>query len=215
MIHFVHMKNNIQLTPKQSEALRHIRNRIAHYGKAPSIRELMAALGYKSPHSASLIIAELIDKGLLRKRLDGNIQMLRDLESDSYHARTVNVPLVGTVSCGSPILAEENIEGVLPVSTNLAKSGHKYFLLRTTGNSMNKAGINDGDLVLVRQQPTANEGDLVVALIDDKATIKKLRKVKGAIVLEPQSTAKEHKPIILTDDFQVQGVVEATIPNFN
>ena len=79
---------------------------------------------------------------------------------------------------------------------------------------MNEAGINDGDIVLVRQQSVADPGDKVVALIDNEATIKEYHPVKGAIVLKPHSTNQEHKPIILTDDFQIQGVVVATIPNF-
>ena len=78
---------------------------------------------------------------------------------------------------------------------------------------MNQTKINDGDLVLVKQQPTANEGDKVVALIDDKATIKEFHRAQNMIILKPKSSNKKHKPIILTEDFQVQGVVIATIPN--
>ncbi|MBP7060695.1 MAG: repressor LexA [Candidatus Moranbacteria bacterium] len=202
-----------KLSAKQSEAMRFIRNRVVHGGKTPSVREIMTALNYQSPRSAALILEKLVGQGLLKKRADGSVQMVRDLQNTISHARTVNIPLVGNVACGTPILAEENIEGYFPVSTQLAKPGHEYFLLRANGDSMNRAGINDGDLVLVEQQSTADEGDKVVALIDDAATVKKFHIGDGAVVLRPQSNNPQHKPIILTEDFQIQGVVKATIPS--
>lgn len=124
---------------------------------------------------------------------------------------TVDVPLVGMVSCGTPLLAEENIEARIPVSTKLAKPPYKYFLLRASGDSMDEAGINNGDLVLVRQQMIAGNGDDVVALIDDEATIKELQISNKAIILKPRSTNKEHQSITLTKDFKIQGVVVTTI----
>lgn len=201
------------LSTKQSEAMHIIRNWVVQSGRVPSVRNLMTALGYKSPRSAAVVFDELIDKGFLKRRADGSVRVMRDLENSVYHARTVSVPLVGTVACGTPMLAEENIEGYFPVSTQLAKPGHDYFLLRASGDSMNRAGINNGDLVLVEQQSTADEGDKVVALIDDAATVKKFHLGDGAVVLRPQSNNPEHKPIILTEDFQIQGVVKATIPS--
>ena len=126
-------------------------------------------------------------------------------------ARMVPVPLVGLVAAGLPILATQNVERVVQVEKRLAKPPHKYFLLRVTGSSMNRAGMDDGDLVLVRQQPTAENGDRVVALIDDAATVKVLRVGRGAVALEPRSTDSKHQPIYLSTDFQVQGVVIATI----
>jgi repressor LexA len=205
---------NQPLKPKQLQALRCIRNSLMHYGRAPSTRELMVSLGYRSPRSAALIIEDLTRKGVLKKRSDGGIQLIKDLEMDSMNARTVDVPLVGTVACGLPILAEENIQGMIPVSVNLARPSFRYFLLKASGDSMDEANINDGDLVLVRQQPMAEDGDIVVALIDDEATIKEFRSANNSVILKPRSSNKKHKPIILTDNFQVQGVVVATIPNF-
>ncbi|MBI4654520.1 MAG: repressor LexA [Nitrospirae bacterium] len=203
----------IQLSQKQADAVRCIRNWLMHKGKTPSVRELMTELGYKSPRSAALIIEELIQKGILRKRSNGDLQLIKVLDSDSVHARTVDVPLVGMASCGLPILAQENIEGYIPVSVSLAKPGFKYFLLRAKGDSMNKAGINDGDLILVRQQSSAQNGDIVVAMIDDEATVKEFQHSKNCVVLMPRSSNKNHKPIILTENFQVQGVAVTTIPN--
>jgi repressor LexA len=204
---------DVRLNVKEADAIRHIRNGITHKGRLPSVRELMSALGYKSPHSVTLLLRSLIGKGILKKRPNGALQLANDLQENSSHARTVDIPLVGTIACGTPVLAEENIEAMIPVSVNLARSGHKYFLLRADGDSMDKAGINEGDFVLVRQQQTAENGDKVVALIDDEATVKEFHRGKDVVTLMPRSSNKAHKPIILTEDFQVQGVVVATIPN--
>lgn len=203
----------MNLTPKELEATRHIRNWLVHHGRTPSVRELMRELKYKSPRSVQDLLEKLEGKKIIRRTKTGNIQLENDPESTSSHAQTISVPIVGTVSCGSPIWAEENIEGYIAVSTSIAKTGSKYFLLRASGDSMNRAGINDGDLALVRQQPTAQNGDKVVALIDDEATIKEYRHAGNSIVLQPKSTNSKHSPIILTDDFQIQGVVENVISN--
>jgi len=202
-----------QLNQKQADAVRCIRNWLMQKGETPSVRKLMTALGYKSPRSAALIIEELIEKGILKKRSNGDLQLVKDIGVDSGHARTVDIPLVGTVPCGVPILAQENIEGYIPVSVSLAKPGFKYFLLRAKGDSMNKAGINNGDLILVRQQSAAQNGDIVVALIDNEATVKEFQHSKNCIVLMPRSNNRKHTPIILTENFQVQGVAVTTIPN--
>jgi len=201
-----------RLTEKELKALRYLRKTIVHDGRSPSVRELAQELGYNSPRSAFLLLHRLIEQGWLKRKQDGELQLRKDLPEASDHARTVEIPLIGNVACGAPLLAEQNVEAYIPVSTNLARPGGQYFLLRAAGDSMNKAGINDGDLVLVRQQPTANNGERVVALIDDEATIKELRREKNVVVLRPRSTKKEHKPIVLTDDFIIQGVVTSVLP---
>ena len=204
------------LKSNESDALRCIRNYLIHHGKFPSVRELMSDLGYKSPRSAALIIKELIKKGFLNKKSNGELQLTKQEDSGSeYNARTVDVPLVGTVACGLPIFADENIEAFYPVSLDLVQSGSRYFLLRAQGDSMDKRGINNSDLVLVRQQPSAENGDIVVALINDEATIKEFHRTKNAVILKPKSSNLQHVPIILTSDFQIQGVVIETIPNFS
>lgn len=204
-----------EFTHKQLEAIRHIRNGLVHQGRTPSVRKLMTALGYKSPRSAQDILEQLQERGIIRKLQSGDYQLMADPKLGAARAQTVDVPLVGSVACGGPILAEENIEGYIPVSTAIAKPGAKHYLLHAHGDSMNNAGIRHGDVVLVRQQSAANEGERVVALIDDEATIKEYRRSNGMVVLMPRSTNRKHKPIILTDDFQVQGVVVAVIPNLN
>lgn len=201
------------LSNKEIAAIRHIRNSILHKGKIPSVRELMFLMEYKSPRSASVLINLLIEKEILKRKESGDLQLINLPEEDSKRASTVDIPLVGVVACGTPMLAEENIEAMIPVSIRLAKHQYKYFILRANGDSMNQKGINDGDLVLVRQQESADNGDLVVALIDDEATVKQIYISQDAVMLKPRSSNKEHQPIILDRDFRIQGVVVATIPN--
>jgi len=204
-----------ELTFKELETLRSIRNTIMHYGRFPGVRELMRLLNYKSPRSAAVLLEQLEKKKFIEKKKDGGYRLIQDISTDSDRAQTVDVPLVGLTSCGIPILAEQNIEAMLPVSVKLAKPPYKYFLLKVQGNSMNKAGIEDGDLVLVKQQDVAQSGDLVVALIDDDATIKELQIKSDTVVLVPRSTEDIHQPIILTKDFKIQGVVAKVIPNIH
>jgi len=199
------------LTDKELEAFRVIRNSILHKGRAPLVRELMKELRYQSPRSVSYVLEKLEAKGYISRPGRGQIRLKTDLPGSDSHAQTVNVPLVGSAPCGTPVFAEENVECTYPVSTALARKPHRYFLLRATGDSMNNKGIQDGNLVLVRQQPTAENGDTVVALIDGQATIKEFHRQSQAVVLKPKSTNKQHQPIILTSDFQILGVVQSTI----
>ncbi len=196
---------------KAREALRHIRNFLMQHGRMPSIRELMKEMKYKSPLSPMLLLNKLAANDFLEKKPDGSYILLKDLTARGS-ARTVAIPLVGTASCGMPILAQENIEAMIPVSTNLAKPGSTYFLLRARGDSMNEVGINNGDLILVKQQPTASNGQNVVALIDDEATVKEFQHKGNFVTLLPRSNNKTLQPIILTQDFKIQGVVVAIIP---
>lgn len=204
------MNNKATLSSKELEAIKAIRNAVASKGRLPSLRELMVSLQYRSPRSSSLMFSRLESKGILKKKKNGSFQFI-DLGDNSIHAQTVNIPLVGTVSCGMPIFAEENIEAMIPVSNKLAKPDAKYFLLRASGDSMNKAGIKNGDIVLVKQQQIAKNGDWVVALVDEGVTIKELSISENAVILKPCSTNKEHKPIILDRDFKIQGVVITTL----
>jgi len=201
------------VTNKELEAIREIRNFIMHVGRIPSMRELMSSLGYRSPRSASLIVNKLIKKGVLRRKDDGSLQFIKSIGDETVRAQTIDVPLVGVVACGAPMLAEENIQAKIPVSTKLACPPHRYFLLKAKGDSMNQKGISDGDFVLVRQQIKAQNGDTVVALIDNEVTVKEFHAAGNTVVLKPRSKNKQYQPIVLTRDFQIQGVVVATIPN--
>lgn len=208
------LPNRNQVSNKELAALRVMRDFLMQYGRMPSVRELMKEMDYKSPRSAAVILQNLIDKNILEKKEDGSIRFIKyEFDRDELtREQTVKIPLLGTISCGLPILAEENIEAMISVSTKLAKPSDKYFLLKAIGDSMNEKGINDGDLLLVKQQNTADNGDVVVALIDDEATVKELRINDDNVLLLPRSSNKMHTPIILSRDFIVQGVVVSTIP---
>ncbi len=187
-----------------------IRNQIMHTGITPSLRAIAVVVDYNSPRSVQLMLVRLQKRGLISYS-DGVIR-LSPRKTSIMGERTVNVPLVGSVACGLPSLAEQDFEALIPVSTRLARPGHTYFLLRAKGTSMNKSGINDGDLLLVRQQQTADDGEKVVAFINDDATVKHLYHKNGVIVLKPNSTDPKHRPIILSGEFLTQGVVAAVLP---
>lgn len=156
------------------------------------------------------MLVRLANKGLLSYS-GGGIKLTAKFDSAGNES-TVEVPLLGSVACGLPRLAEQNAEGTFQISTRIARPGHQYFLLRARGSSMNKSGIQPADLVLVRRQSVANEGEKVVALVDDEATIKHFHRQAGVIVLKPNSTDSSHRPIVLSEEFIVQGVVIATLP---
>lgn len=208
----VTMLKNLPLSPRESQALKLIRSWFLRKGRGPSVRELTHAMGFGSTRTAVILLNNLIDKKVLERRDDGSLRIKKNLPEDSSNARTVEVPLVGIVACGAPIFAEENIEAYFPVSVSLAKSDSPHFLLRASGDSMNQAGINDGDLVLVRQQNHAVNKQRVVALIDNEATVKEIEFATDAVILRPRSTNKNHQPIILERNFEIQGVVVATLP---
>jgi repressor LexA len=198
------------LSDKDKKAFALIRNKIIHYGKSPTLSEINEVTGGKSPRSASLVVNRLIEAKMIKK--EGRTLKLVGTHS-TQSISTINIPLVGSVACGMPIFAEENIETLIPISTALAKTGSKYFILRAKGTSMNDTGINDNDLLLVRQQETADDGQKVVALINDEATVKILEKGNGVVILRPKSKDKSHKPIILTNNCTIQGVVVAVLPS--
>src|SRR5665213_373988 len=160
-----------------------IRNQIVHTGVTPSLREIAKAIGYSSPRSIQLMLTRLEKRGLL-KRVGGVIRLSPRKVSASSE-KTIEVPLVGAVACGAPTLAEQDPEALITISTKIARPGHAYFILRARGTSMNRAGIHDGDLVLIRQQATAERGDKIVALVDDSATIKRFYPESDLVILKP------------------------------
>lgn len=200
------------LDPKEFKGLFFIRDAIRYRGRTPTLQAISDQIGFKSRRSAMLLIERLIKKGYLARTPAGGLRVLREPEGTAQTERTIELPLVGSAPCGLPLLAEENIETMIPVSQKIARPGAVYFLLHAIGDSMNRAGINSGDLVIVRQQPTAENGDRVVALIDDEATIKELSHRDDKIVLLPRSSNPKHQPIIMDRDFMVQGVVVGTVP---
>lgn len=203
---------SIDLNEKELATIKAIRNGIIHRGSVPSVRELMKVLGYKSTYSVLLILNKLIEAGFLSKK-EGKLKLIKDIKESNLHAQTVNIPLLGSIPCGSPLLAEENIESYISISTSIVKPPHKYFLLKATGDSMNEKNIEDGDLLIVRQQETADVGQIVIALVDGESTVKELAKSNDYIILRPRSKNKKHQPIVVSEDFRIQGVVIGTITN--
>lgn len=194
-----------QLTPKEQKILGYLTEYIKQKAQSPTLEEIAYHFGYTSLTSVQRAIVSLEEKGKITrdKFQKRNISLVVESED-----KTFPVPVVGVVACGSPILAIENVESYLPTDLHFLRGNPKdYFYLRASGDSMNKADIDDGDLVLIRQQTTAKTNDRVVALIDDHATIKKLETGNGYIALVPESTNPEHKPIVLREEFSIQGIV--------
>lgn len=207
------MLEHLNENDKKAYAL--IRNRLVHGMETPTLREINEVTGKASPRSAVLALERLERAGLIR-RAGRKIRLTSPSLASNASVSTVNVPLVGSIAAGAPILAEENVEAVIPVSTALAHPGSKYFLLRVSGTSMNEAKINgskieDGSIVLVRQQNSADDGQVVVALINDEATVKILERKNGVVILRPKSS-DQHSPIVLTDNCTIQGVVVGVLP---
>ncbi len=205
------MNKNTLLTLKENEALVEVRRAVRLFGRFPSVRELMISMGYRSPRSAAVLLERLEAKNYLQRDPLGRLQIAPEPETTTS-AETVDIPLVGMAQCGAPRWAEQNIEEYVKVSTRLAPRGQRHFFLRAKGDSMNEAGIEEGDMVLVRVQQTAQDGDRVVALIDDEVTIKEFHRKGDIVILQPRSTNPEHRPIIVTQSLQIQGVVITAIP---
>ena len=191
------------MNPKALQILNYIRDRIDD-GLPPSVREICAALDIKSTSTAHKYLGELRERGLIEKgdRLNRAITLPDD--------RSVRVPLVGTVTAGQPILAVEEIEGYIPYRSRHLHS-RDLFALRVRGESMINAGILDGDIVVVRRTPTAENGDIVVALVEDEATVKRFYKEKGHFRLQPEND--EMEPIIV-DSVSILGRVISLIREY-
>ncbi len=203
------------INDNDKKAYAFIRNRVVHGQGTPTLREINEVIGKSSPRSAVLALERLEKAGLL-KRMGRVIRLVGEALASNTSISAVEIPLVGTIAAGAPMLAEENVETTIPVSTGLARPGSKYFLLRVSGTSMNLAKvrgvkIENGSIVLVRQQNTADDGEVVVALINDEATVKILERKNGVVILKPKSS-DPHKPIVLTDNCIIQGVVVAVLP---
>lgn len=185
---------NTQATDKQQRVLDYVREQIKKDGYAPSVRDICKALDLKSTSTVHGYLARLEKKGLIQKaalkprtlRIVGE-EGEREEDKGFYTSKEmVDVPIVGRVTAGMPILAVENIEDSFPLPIDFVGNSES-FMLKVRGDSMIDAGILDGDLVLVRKQNTAENGDIVVALIEDEATVKKFYKEKGFIRLQPQN----------------------------
>lgn len=208
--------DNEKLTKRQQQILDYIRKciEVKHY--PPSVREIGQAIGLSSPSTVHAHLNALEAKGYIRRDGAKSRSMVitgaeqehkmpaGNTSTTQFNEHSiVQLPLVGRVAAGTPILAEQNIEEEVPLPTSLF-GDRNSFLLTVHGDSMINAGIFDGDTLLVREQSTANNGDIVVAMIDDGATVKTYYKEKDCIRLQPHNDAMEP---IFTRDAQILGVV--------
>ena len=198
-----------KISAKQQEILEYIKSQILERGFPPSVRDICEAVHLKSTSSVHSHLETLEKNGYIRRDptkpraieiLDDSFQLLR--------RETANVPIVGRVAAGEPILAEQNIENYFPIPTEFLPN-NQTFLLKVRGESMINAGILDGDYVLVEQAQTARNGDMVVALIEDGATVKTFYKEEGVFRLQPEND--NMAPIIVNDcivtDVSIMGKV--------
>lgn len=196
------------ISTRQREILDYIRDTVADRGYPPSVREIGEAVGLSSPSTVHSHLSTLEATGHLR-RDPTKPRAIEVLDDDSHPADVRRVPLVGRIAAGSPILAEEDIEDVYPLPVELVGDG-PIFMLRVKGDSMIDAGILDGDLVVIHRQPDALDGEIVAALIDgEEATVKRLQRKDGAVVLHPENPALE--PMVFTDGVELIGKVVAVM----
>lgn len=210
--------DELGLTQRQRAILAMIRQSVEERGYPPSVREIGEAVGLTSPSSVSYQLTTLEKQGFLRR--DPNrprALVVADLSELPAPAETaaasdapvlsrpdaVDIPLVGRIAAGGPILAEESVEAVYPLPRELVGEG-QLFMLQVVGDSMVDAAICDGDWVVVRQQPTAENGDIVAALLDDEATVKTFKRRDGHVWLMPHNPA--YAPI-LGDEARIMGKV--------
>lgn len=193
-----------RITPKQEEILNYIKNEILERGFPPAVREICQAVGLKSTSSVHSHLESLERNGYIRR--DPTKPRAIEILDDSFNllrTEMVNVPVVGTVAAGQPILAEQNIDSYYPIPAEYMPN-EKTFILKVKGDSMINAGIMNGDRVVVKQQSTASNGDIVVALVEDSATVKTFYKENGHYRLQPENDSMD--PIIV-EDCQILGKV--------
>ncbi len=191
-----------RISPKQSEILEYIKSEILNRGYPPAVREICEAVHLKSTSSVHSHLETLEKNGYIRR--DPTKPRAIEIVDDDFNLvrrEIVNVPLIGSVAAGEPIFAEQNIEGYFPLLADDMPSGEAFML---KGESMINVGIYDGDHIIVHKQNTAHNGDLVVALVDDSATVKTFYKEKGHFRLQPENDTMD--PIIV-DEVEILGTV--------
>lgn len=186
-----------KISAKQQEILDYIKKEILDRGYPPSVREICDAVHLRSTSSVHAHLETLEKNGYIRR--DPEKPRAIEIVDDNFNLtrrEMANIPIVGRVAAGEPLLAEQNIEDYFPIPTEMVPNV-QCFMLRVQGESMINAGIFDGDLILVAQQSTARNGDIVVALIDDSATVKTFYKEDGRFRLQPENDFMD--PILVQD----------------
>ena len=194
-----------KISQKQTEILEYIKSEILNRGFPPAVREICEAVNLKSTSSVHSHLETLEKNGYIRR--DPTKPRAIEIVDDIFNLtrrELVNVPVVGRVAAGEPILAVENVENYFPIPAEFMPNA-QTFMLNVKGESMINAGILDGDQILVQQQSTASNGDIVVALIDDTATVKTFYREDGYYRLQPENDTMD--PIIVKDNLQILGKV--------
>ena len=193
-----------KITAKQEEILEYIKETILKKGYPPAVREICEAVHLKSTSSVHSHLSTLEEKGFIRRdpTKPRTIEILDDTFNFNRREMT-NVPVVGAVAAGQPLLAEQNIEDYFPIPVELLPNADT-FMLRVKGDSMVNAGILDGDQIIVEQTPSAQNGDIVVALLEDSATVKRYYREDGHYRLQPEN---DYMDPIIVDHVDIQGKV--------
>lgn len=194
-----------KITAKQKEILDFIKNEILNKGYPPSVRDICEAVRLKSTSSVHAHLETLEKNGYIRR--DPTKPRAIEIIDDNFNLtrrEVVNVPLVGTVAAGQPLLAVENVDSYFPIPAEYLPN-KQTFMLKVKGDSMIKAGILNGDDVIVVEQNTARDGDIVVAMIEDSATVKTFYREDGYIRLQPENDTMD--PIIVEDNLTILGKV--------
>ena len=178
---------------------------IENNGFPPSVREICAECNIKSTATAFSYLERLKDRGLIRKTPDKK----RSLALKTGNFNYKSVPIIGTIRAGSPIFAVENLDGYCPIPADM-NCGDNSFALKVVGNSMINAGIKENDTIIVRGQETADNGEIVVALVDDSATVKRFYKRGGKIILHPENDDMQD---MIFEDVKILGVVKGLMRN--
>ena len=200
------------ITPKQKEILEYIKDQILTRGFPPAVREICEAVNLKSTSSVHSHLETLEKNGYIRR--DPTKPRAIEILDDNFNLtrrEMVNIPIIGRVAAGEPLLAEQNIEDYFPIPVEYMPN-KQTFMLQVQGESMINAGILSGDYVIVEQTPSAENGEQVVALIEDGATVKTFYREEGIIRLQPENDA--YAPIIGGDNIQVMGKVIALFRMF-
>ena len=193
-----------RITQKQSEILEYIKSQILNKGYPPSVRDICQAVNLKSTSSVHAHLESLEKNGYIRR--DPTKSRTIEIIDDNFNLtrrEVVNVPLIGQVAAGQPILAVENITNYFPIPAEFLNNS-ETFMLNVKGDSMINMGIYDGDMIIVRRQQTADNGEVIVALVDDSATVKRFYKEDGHYRLQPENDFMD--PIIV-DNVEIVGKV--------
>ena len=195
---------------KQSEIYNFMKDQIQLKGYPPSVREICEAVGLKSTSTVHGHLERLEKKGYIRR--DPTKPRAIELLKDSVTRKElIDIPIIGKITAGKPILAVENVEDTFTIPLNFTKPKNELFMLKVSGSSMIEAGILDGDLAIIEKVNTCNNGDIVVALIENEATIKRFFKEKGFIRLQPENSTMS--PIIV-EDCSILGILVGIYRNY-